>query len=86
MEEEWVACNRTWENINQMMIDLQFPTFRSPSYFQSIEEVSTGFKRTIDEYQTEIKKIMIVERGHLQKFAVGAIKTVDQLEQLGTQD
>jgi hypothetical protein len=77
MEEEWDAYNRTWEKVNQMMINLQFPMFGSPLEFHSIEEVSTCFQRSVDEYQKEVQKILTVEQGHIQKYVVGVIKTTN---------
>jgi hypothetical protein len=40
--EEREQCNRVWEKVNQTMANLQFPTFGSSLYFQSINNVSMG--------------------------------------------
>jgi hypothetical protein len=48
------------------MIDLQLPTFGSPEDFQPIEEVFVSFKRTVDEYQVDVKKIIAIKCGHIQ--------------------
>jgi hypothetical protein len=45
-------------------------------------KVSTSLQRGIDEYKDEVNKIIVVERGHVQRYVVDQIKIIDRLEQL----
>jgi len=64
------------------MVDLQLPTFRSPSGFRLIDGIYTGLQRSVDDYENEVKKIPVIERGNVQKYVVDKIKTIDRLDQL----
>ena len=64
------------------MIDLQLPNFRPPEDFWRFEEVMSEFQKISQKHEEDIKRIVVEDHGHLQKFLITKFKTTNRLEQL----
>jgi hypothetical protein len=48
MQEIWEECEKSWENINQEMRDINLPEFDPPKDFTDLRDI---VKRHVEQYQ-----------------------------------
>jgi hypothetical protein len=75
-----VILPQIMENINKVMIDLQFPNFGSPEDFRGLEEVMSEIQEIAQKYEEEIKGMTTMECRYMKKLLITKFKIVDRLE------